>query len=150
MDAIVKFVKKTFDSVQGFFEPVDYLKLWFRLWVGQIFYLSGRSKAGENFFEINDFQGTLFEEEYGISFVDPELMAQLALYAETLFPLMIIAGLGARIGAAGLLAMTLFIQLFIYPGHFIEHATWMAVLIPLMLFGAGKISLDHIISGKLK
>jgi len=145
MNSIIDKFKSLFASVQNIFEPVDYLKLWFRLWVAQVFFLSGRSKAGDGYLEINDFQGILFKEEYGISFMDPEILAQLALYAETFFPLMVIAGLGTRIGAAGLLAMTLFIQIFVYPGHFIEHATWMAVLIPLMLFGAGKISLDQLV-----
>jgi putative oxidoreductase len=131
----------------------DFILLWARLEVAKIFYASGRTKAesawGEGYLTINDFQGVLFEEEYGITFVDPELMATLALYGETFLPIMLLVGFGARIGALGLFGMTLFIQIFVYPTHFMEHALWASILAVVMFFGAGKISLDNVISKKL-
>lgn len=125
------------------FEMRDFVLLWARTWVGKVFYDSGRTKAGDSYWQINDFQGTLFEEEYGISFMDPEVAAQLALYAETVFPVMLLLGIASRIGAAGLIGMTLFIQLFVYPLHFTDHATWVAALGMILCMGPGKISLDH-------
>lgn len=125
------------------FEMRDFVLLWVRAWIGKVFYDSGRTKAGEKYWEINDFQGTLFEEEYGISFIDPEIAAQLALYAETIMPVMLFVGIASRLGAAGLLGMTLFIQLFVYPLHFTDHITWAVALVMIICMGPGKLSLDH-------
>ncbi|MCK0070456.1 DoxX family protein [Kordiimonas laminariae] len=97
------------------------------------------------FFSINDSTTSLFEDEYGIDYIDPEFMGQLALYAETFLPLMILFGIGARLGAFGLLGMTLFIQILVYPGMFADHATWFAALLPIALLGAGKLSFDNLL-----
>ena len=143
MNAIRDRVTAVYDTLGRLFEMRDFVLLWMRLWVGKVFYDSGRTKAGENYWEINDFQGTLFEEEYGISFVDPELAAQMALYAETILPVLLIVGLGARLGALGLVGMTLFIQVFVYPLQFTDHLTWVAALGMVVCMGPGKISLDN-------
>lgn len=137
-----------FDKIKNMFSFQDYLQLWLRVWVARIFYDSGRTKTGEGFLEINDFQGTIFEEEYGISFIDSELLAQITLYAETFLPLALLFGIGSRIGAAGLLGMTLFIQIFVYSGHFFEHATWAIALIAIILYGPGRIAVDNFFSKK--
>ncbi len=138
------------NKLQNLFSFSDYVQLWMRLWVAKIFFDSGRTKAGEGFLEINDFQGTLFEEEYGISFIDPELMAQLALYAETLLPLALLFGFASRLSALGLLGMTLFIEIFVYPEYYWQHVTWASALIFIIAMGAGKISVDSLIRRKLK
>jgi len=148
--SLLKMIDAQFERVQQVFTFRDFVQLWVRIWVAKIFYVSGRTKAGESYLEINDFQGTLFEEEYGIAFVDPEFMAQMALYAETFLPLMLFFGLASRVGALGLFGMTLFIQLLVYPTHFFEHASWAAALLIVFVFGAGKISLDHLIKNRLK
>lgn len=135
-------IATVFDKIKNMFSFQDYLQLWLRAWVARIFYDSGRMKTGEGFLEINDFQGTLFEEEYGLSFVDPEILAQITLYAETFLPLALLFGIGSRISAAGLLGMTLFIQVFVYSGHFLEHATWAIALLAVFLCGPGRIAID--------
>jgi putative oxidoreductase len=45
--------------------------------------------------------------------------------------------------------MTLVIEIFVYPEAYVVHGTWAAILIMLIKFGPGKISLDQIVS-KLK
>ncbi|MBL4789448.1 MAG: DoxX family protein [Kordiimonadaceae bacterium] len=135
--------------LQATFEMKDFVLLWLRIWVAEIFYESGRTKVGEGFFELNDYQAQLFEEDYGITFVDPEMMAQLAVYMETFLPIALLIGLGARFGALGLAGMALFIQIFVYPTLFWDHLGWLAALLPLMLYGPGKLSLDHLISKRL-
>ena len=150
MASLAKKITDHFERLQSVFALRDYVQLWLRLWIAKIFYDSSRTKAGDGYLEINDFQGMLFEEEYGISFMDPELLAQLALYAETFLPLALLFGLASRFGALGLLGMTVFIQLFVYPTHFFEHATWAAALLAIIMCGAGKISLDHLVKKNLK
>ena len=142
MQAVRQKLTSVFDALGKPFEMRDFMLLWMRFWVAKVFYDSGRTKAGDSYWEINDFQGVLFEEEYGISFVDPEIAAQLALYGETLLPIMLFVGLGARFGALGLIGMTVFIQLFVYPLQFTDHLTWLAALTMVLCMGPGNIALD--------
>lgn len=148
MTILSKITENGFERLQKIFSFQDYVLLWIRAWVSKIFYDSGRTKAGDSFLEINDFQAMLFEEEYGISFIEPEILAQITLYAETFLPLAIFFGIGARFGALGLLGMTIFIQLFVYPAHFLEHAAWAVALGMVIMFGAGKISIDAFLQKK--
>ncbi len=85
----------------------------------------------------------LFQDEYKLPFIPPELGAMMAATAEHLFPLLILIGLGTRFSALALLGMTLVIQLFVYPGAYATHGTWAAVLLYLMVRGPGVLSVDH-------
>jgi len=143
-----RFLQKTrtcFDRLGHVFVMQDYVLFFLRVWIAKIFYLSGRAKAGDDFLTPSDMTITLFEDEYDLPVLDPETAAQLALYAETFLPLMLMLGFGARFGAIGLIGMTLVIQFLVYPGYFAEHATWLATLLPILMLGAGRISLDHLI-----
>lgn len=84
----------------------------------------------------------LFRDEYRLPLLAPELAAGMAASAEHLLPLLLLAGLGTRWAAGGLLAMTAVIQLLVYPGAWPVHATWAALLLGLMLHGGGRLSLD--------
>ncbi|WP_286828498.1 MULTISPECIES: DoxX family protein [Kordiimonas] len=140
-----------FDRLGRAFLLQDYMLLFVRAWAAKIFYLSGRSKAGDAYLTPSDLTVMLFADEYDLPLIDPEMAAQLALYAETFLPIMLLVGLGARFGALGLIGMTLVIQFLVYPGYFPEHATWIAALLPVVMLGAGRISLDHLLvsrSGK--
>ncbi len=143
---IVKLYTSAAEKAEKLFHMQDFVLLWLRLWVAEIFYDSGRTKAGTNYWEVNDFQATLFEEEYGITFVDPAVMAQLALYMETLLPILLMLGLGSRFAALGLLAMTVFIQFFVYPLQFTDHMLWAVALLAVIFKGAGVISIDNMIA----
>lgn len=85
----------------------------------------------------------LFRDEYKLPLLPPELAAFAAALAEHVFPVLILIGLATRLSAAALLAMTLVIQLLVYPGAWPLHGTWAAVLLYLMARGAGALSLDH-------
>jgi putative oxidoreductase len=85
----------------------------------------------------------LFRDEYHLPLVPPEIAATLAATAEHLFPVLILLGLATRLSALALLGMTMTIQLFVYPDAYPTHGTWAAVLLYLMVHGAGKLSLDH-------
>lgn len=85
----------------------------------------------------------LFQDEYKLPLIAPELAAALAAAAEHVFPLLILFGLATRFSALALLVMTLVIQVFVYPGAYATHATWAALLLYLMARGPGLLSLDH-------
>lgn len=85
----------------------------------------------------------LFQDEYKLPLIPPELAAPLAATAEHVLPLLILLGLATRLSAMGLLGMTLVIQVFVYPGAYATHGTWAAVLLYLMARGPGVLSIDH-------
>ncbi len=88
----------------------------------------------------------LFQNEYKLPFVPPELAAPMAAFAEHLFPLLLLFGLATRFSALALLGMTLVIQVFVYPGAYPTHGTWAALLLYLMARGPGVFSIDHLLA----
>ncbi|MBS7660890.1 DoxX family protein [Pseudomonas lalucatii] len=88
----------------------------------------------------------LFEHEYQVPLLPAELAAQLAAFAEHLFPILILLGLATRFSALALLGMTLVIQLFVYPGAYPTHGVWAAVLLLLAAKGPGVLALDQLIA----
>ena len=88
----------------------------------------------------------LFTYEYNLPLFSPVLAAHLAVFAEHLLPLMLIVGIFTRLGALGLVAMVVVIQIFVYPSAWPTHATWLAALFYLVSFGPGRLSLDAFIS----
>lgn len=85
----------------------------------------------------------LFRDEYRLPLIPPELAAPLAALAEHVFPVLILLGLATRFSALALLAMTLVIQIFVYPDAYPTHGVWAAVLLYLVAKGPGALSVDH-------
>ncbi len=92
---------------------------------------------------LSDSALTLFQYEYKLPLIPPEIAAPMAATAEHLLPVLILIGLGTRFSALALLGMTLVIQLFVYPGAYATHGTWAAVLLFLIARGPGILSVDH-------
>lgn len=85
----------------------------------------------------------LFQEEYRLPLIAPEVAAPMAAFAEHLFPILLLLGLATRFSALALLVMTLTIQIFVYPDAWPTHGVWAAVLLYLMVHGPGRASLDQ-------
>ncbi len=92
---------------------------------------------------LSDSALTLFQDEYKLPFIPPEIAALMAATAEHVLPLLLLIGLCTRFSALAMLGMTLVIQLFVYPGAYATHGSWAAVLLYLMARGPGTLSLDH-------
>ena len=117
-----------------------------RLSIGLIFWNAGRSKVdGWNIFHVSDKTLFLFREEYKLPYIPPEIAALTAQVAEHVLPALIIIGLATRFSAVGLLIMTLVIEIFVYPGSYVVHGTWAAILLMLVKYGPGSLSADHLI-----
>lgn len=123
------------------------LALLARLGVAGVFWRSGQTKVDG--WQVTDSTISLFAEEYRVPLLPPEIAAYLATAGEHLFPIMLVLGLGARLGAAGLLGMTLVIQLFVYPMSWPDHLMWAAALAYVMTRGPGRVSLDCLIARKI-
>ena len=77
----------------------------------------------------------------------PVLAAHATAIAEHLLPVLLVLGLLTRLGALGLLTMTMVIQLFVYPDAWLNaHMFWATILFAVVALGPGKISLDHLIT----
>jgi putative oxidoreductase len=98
--------------------------------------------------KLNDSARYLFQEEYKLPFIPPEIAAPMAATAEHVLPLFLLLGLATRFSALGLLGMTLVIQVFVYPGAYATHGTWAALLLLLISRGPGMVSLDHWVTGR--
>ena len=127
--------------------PDSVLTVIARLSVAGIFWRSGQTKLEG--WKISDMAVELFREEYKVPLLPPELAATLATVAEHVFPIMLVIGLGARLGALGLLGMTLVIQVFVYPDAWPIHGVWAVALLFIISRGPGLLSLDHLIRRRL-
>jgi putative oxidoreductase len=118
-----------------------------RISIGLVFWNSARTKVvGWNVFNVNENTLTLFQEEYKLPIIPPEIAALMAQLAEHTFSVLLIIGLATRFSALALFGMVLVIQIFVYPDAYVVHGTWAAILLMLAKYGPGKISLDHFIA----
>jgi len=119
-----------------------------RLFMATTFWLSGRTKV-DGLLSVNQSALFLFEYEYSLPVISPRLAAYFATYAEHLFPLLLIVGLGSRLSAGALLVMTAVIQFFVYPGAWSTHLLWASALAFIVFRGPGQLSVDHCLRGRL-
>ena len=87
----------------------------------------------------------LFTDEYNVPLLPPEVAAYIAVTIELTTPVLLVLGLLTRPAAAVLLAMTLVIEVFVYPMAWPTHIQWAAMLLVLLCRGAGKLSIDHLL-----
>ena len=113
-----------------------------RLALAGVFWSSGRTKVVEGtWFQIDETQYYLFEE-FGLP-IAPQIMVPMSMYAEFFLPILVAFGLLTRLGAAGLLGMTLVIQFLVFPeAWWPVHSLWAALALVLLSRGGGRFSLD--------
>jgi putative oxidoreductase len=127
--------------------PQSLISLLARVIIGLVFFKSGLTKIEG--FHITDAAIFLFQEEYKLPLLSPSLAAHIAAIMELSMPLFLFAGLATRFAALALLGMTLVIELFVYPEAYVVHGLWAVALLTLIKYGAGAISLDHMIGRSL-
>ena len=108
-----------------------------RGYVAEAFFRSGLTK-------LRDWETTLllFTEEYRVPLLSPAVAALLGTAGEVLLPVLLVLGLGARLAALGLLAMTCVIELTV-PEGWPVHLTWAAMALAIAASGPGRLSVDH-------
>ncbi len=123
--------------------PVWLFQLLFRICVAGVFWDSGQTK-------IDSWQSTilLFENEYKVPILSPEIAATLATTIELACPVLLVVGLGARLATLPMLAMTFVIEAFVYPEDWLQHLTWASMLLFILSRGPGPVSLDYWIARK--
>lgn len=118
-----------------------------RCWVGYVFLKSGWLK-------LTSWDSTvmLFTYEFQVPLLSPYLAAMLGTFAEIVFPILIILGLGSRLSIAGLFIFNI-VATISYPflwtpdglSGLLQHVNWGIILLLLMCYGSGCLSVDHFI-----
>ena len=119
--------------------PYALLAIVLRLAVAEVFWSSGTTKLANW-----DATLDLFETEYKVPLLPPDLAAQIGAGIELSTPVLLVLGLFTRPAAAVLFGMTLFIEIFVYPQAWPTHIQWAAMILVLLCRGAGGISLDFL------
>jgi putative oxidoreductase len=119
-----------------------------RLFVASVFFKSGLTKIATWASTIS-----LFENEYAVPLLPPEVAAFLGTGVELLFPVLLVIGLGTRFSAFVLFVFNI-IAVVSYPDlgdvGLRDHQTWGLLLLVALLHGPGKLSLDHLVARRLR
>ncbi len=94
--------------------------------------------GGAQFLFTQEFRLHILGQQFAYPF--PIAMAYAAGIAEIVLPALLVLGLGTRLAALGLLAMTAIIQLTVPEGWANFHLPWAAMALTLAVFGGGALS----------
>ena len=118
-----------------------------RLYVGQVFFLSGLTK-------LRDWETTvaLFTDEYKVPLLPPAMAAFMGTAGELVLPVLLVLGLGGRFAALGLSvvnAVAVIALSEIAPAALQQHVFWGALLAALAIYGPGAWSLERMVWPRL-
>ncbi len=127
------------------------LDLGIRLYISKVFFLSGLTKIRDW-----DTTVTLFQEEYHVPLLPPELAAFIGTAGELALPVFLTIGLATRFAAFGLSFVNIMAVASYW--HFLktaepalaQHVYWGVLILVVLLHGPGRISLDAILWKKMK
>ena len=135
---LVSLTDRTITGI-NFLSPL--LDLGLRLWVARVFWQSGMVKL-----QSWDSTLMLFEYEYAVPILPFDVAAYLATGVELAAPVMLLLGLGSRVGALALFVLN-YVAAISYPDINIagikDHLLWGTMLAVTFFHGPGKISVDH-------
>jgi putative oxidoreductase len=111
-----------------------------RGYVAEAFFKSGLTK-------LRDWDTTLalFHDEYKVPLLPADLAAVLGTGGELFLPVLLLLGLGGRVGALGLSVINVVAVLSlvdIAPAALQQHITWGVLLAGVVVFGSGRWALD--------
>ena len=123
------------------------LLLGFRLYVAKVFWMSGLTKTRDWSITL-----ALFTDEYHVPLLPPAVAAVMGTATELSMPVLLALGLGTRFGAFVLFFFNI-IAVISYPAlpdiAVKDHILWGTMILVILLFGPGGISLDHLLERRL-
>ncbi len=138
---IVTAARRTIVLLETYLAPL--LDLAVRVFLARVFFLSGLTKI-----QSWDSTLSLFENEYNVPLLPPELAAYMGTFTELFFPVLLVLGLGTRF-ADGVLFVFNIIAVVSYPDlgevGLKDHQYWGLLLLIPLLHGPGRIAIDHFI-----
>lgn len=143
-NVIQHFIGPLWSRLISLVEPLQAVaQLAARLYVGQVFFLSGLTKLRDW-----DITLSLFEDEYKVPLLSPSLAAWMGTGGELVLPVLLVLGLFGRFGALGLFVMNIVavISLAEIPEPALnQHIFWGSLLAGLVLWGPGPLSADRLL-----
>ena len=140
---------KLFDSIADLFTRIPHalIALLGRLALAFQFWNLGRARMGGswNLLEPRGSTLALLRNAYDVPYLPAEVAASALQVALHVFPVLLAFGLLSRFAALGLLALTLIFLLFVQPGAYVVYGIWASLLLMLLKYGPGSVSLDHLI-----
>jgi putative oxidoreductase len=139
--------------VQGTIALMDRIPHWFialaaRVFPAAVFWQSGETKVSG--WHLKPSAIALFENEYRLPLLDPELAASVSAFSEHFFPILLVIGFATRFSALALLCMTAVIEIFVYPFAWPTHGVWATCFLVVIARGPGMLSLDHLIARRYR
>ena len=123
------------------------VNLGLRLYLAEVFFTSGMTKI-----QSWDTTLMLFEYEYSVPFLSPAMAAYLGTGAELILPVLLLLGFGGRFAAIALFIFNI-VAVISYPtlndAGKVWHYLWGLAFVLPILYGPGKLSIDHILRKKL-
>jgi putative oxidoreductase len=120
-----------------------------RLYVGWQFFKSG-------YIKITTWDSTLylFENEYHTPVLSPHVAAVVGTFGELFFPTVLVIGIAGRLSAMGLFAVNAMAVISYanvllaegYEAALAQHVLWGTLLLFLIIYGPGKLSLDYLLN----
>ena len=133
--------RRLFTGAERYAAPVVDLAL--RIAVGAAFFQSGLTKLASW-----DSTLALFENEYSVPLLPPQVAAYLGTFTELFMPVLLISGLAGR-GAAAVLFVFNIVAAMSYPdispAGLVQHQMWGWMLLVTLVHGPGRLSIDHFI-----
>jgi len=148
---MTKFIRRIIQAYRQTSLLLNYLQpfalLSARLYVAWVFFAAGLTK-------LRDWDSTLFlfEEEYSVPFIPFELAAYLGTAGELILPVLLVLGITSRFSALGLSVVNIVAVISlseIAPVALYSHVIWGLLLLQIVLFSAGKLSLDNVLKTTL-
>lgn len=145
--------------IRNLFGGLDRVGTWLgplglRLLLAYEFWESGLEKLhGENWFaDIQD------QFPFPFNLLSADLSWQLSTWTELVGPVALVLGLGTRLASVSLIILTVIAWASVHAGNgynvcdngFKLPLIYLAMFLPLLLSGSGKLSLDHLIAQRLK
>jgi putative oxidoreductase len=139
--------------------PLNEMGLWIgplglRLLLAYEFWVAGVEKfSGENWFaDIQD------QFPFPFNLVPADISWQMATWSELIAPVLLVLGLGTHFASLALIGLTVVAWASVHAGNgynvcdngFKLPLMYLVMFVPLLLSGAGKLSLDHLLARKLQ
>jgi putative oxidoreductase len=133
------------ERVTGWLQAAAHLvDLGIRLYVAEVFLRSGLLKLG-------NWSGTmyLFENEYKVPLLPPELAVYFGTFGELFFPPLLALGLAGRFAALSLSVVNVVAVVSFWhvlsgnEAALMSHVYWAVLLLVTLCHGPGRISVDH-------